>query len=178
VNDSPELVRALRQTAEEGARLSGKVLADKFNQQRTIEYKGGIDLVTDADKASEAVLLDFLRRRHPTHAILSEESGVTEGQTIRWVIDPLDGTTNYAHRVPHFCISIAAETEGTLLAGAIYDPMRDELFSAGRGQGATLNGAALQVSATDQLGRALLCTGFRTTSASTRSRRSVSSPGW
>ncbi len=156
--DSPD---QLRRTAEEGARLAGRILADRFLGERTIEFKGGIDLVTDADKASEEALLAFLRKRHPDHAILAEESGAIQGSdSLRWLVDPLDGTTNYSHRVPHFCVSVAVEGPGGVLAGAVYDPMLDELFSAARGQGATLNGRPLRASTVSTLNRALLCTGF------------------
>lgn len=152
---------ALRRTAEEGARLAGRILAERFLGERTIEFKGGIDLVTDADRASEEALLAFIRERHPHHAILAEESGASQGtEGFRWLVDPLDGTTNYSHRVPHFCVSVAVEGAGGLLAGVVYDPMLDELFSAARGEGATLNGRPLKPSATATLDRALLCTGF------------------
>jgi myo-inositol-1(or 4)-monophosphatase len=156
-----ETPAALRRMAEEGARLAGRVLAERFQGERTIEFKrSGIDLVTDADKASEEALIPFLRARYPSHAILAEESGVTQGTGLRWLIDPLDGTTNYAHRVPHFCVSVAVDGPGGVLAGAVYDPMLDELFSAARGEGATLNGQPLKASATSEIERALLCTGF------------------
>ncbi len=152
---------ALRRTAEEAARLAGRVLAERFHGQRTIEFKrSGIDLVTDADTASEEVLLRFVRERHPGHSILAEESGASQGTGFRWLIDPLDGTTNYAHHVPHFCVSIAVEGPGGVLAGVVYDPIRDELFSAARGEGATLNGHRLKASDTTDLGLSLLCTGF------------------
>ncbi len=158
---SPETPATLRRTAEEGARLAGRILADRFLGERTVEYKGGIDLVTDADKASEEALLAFLRERHPTHALLAEESGASAGTSaLRWVVDPLDGTTNYAHRVPHFCVSVAVEGPEGLLAGVVYDPMLDELFSAARGEGATLNGRPLRASSVATLDKALLCTGF------------------
>ena len=150
----------LYETAVEGARRAGGVLAERFPGHRTISFKGGIDLVTDADKASEAVLLAYLRERHPEHAILSEESGITRGTGYRWIVDPLDGTTNYAHRLPHFSVSIAVEGPGGILAGAVYDPMRDELFAAARGRGATLNGQPIRTAETRSLERALLCTGF------------------
>jgi myo-inositol-1(or 4)-monophosphatase len=153
-------VEALRRDAEEGARISGAILAERFLGKRTIEYKGGIDLVTDADKASEKELLRFLLGKHPTHAVLAEESGVTEGKGVRWVVDPLDGTTNYAHQIPHFCVSVAAESEGVLLAGAIFDPIRNEMFSAARGKGATLNGNPLKASSVNEMSRAVMCTGF------------------
>lgn len=151
----------LRGTAETAAREAGKLLRDRFNEARTIEYKSAIDLVTDADKASEAQLLAYLRKRHPTHAILAEESGFTRGTAgLRWLVDPLDGTTNYSHRLPHFSVSVAVEGPRGLLAGAIYDPMRDELFSAARGLGATLNGGPIQATRGVTFDRALLCTGF------------------
>jgi myo-inositol-1(or 4)-monophosphatase len=148
---------------EEIARRAGEILNDRFAGERTVEYKGGIDLVTDADKASEAEVLRLIRERHPDHAILAEESGVSgvsAGAGYRRIIDPLDGTTNYAHRVPHFCVSIALEDSAGLLAGAVFDPVKDELFSAARGEGATLNGAPIKVSPVTELNRALLCTGF------------------
>ncbi|WP_224368744.1 inositol monophosphatase family protein [Hyalangium versicolor] len=157
-----ETPEALRRTAEEAARLAGRVLAERFQGERTIEFKRtGIDLVTDADKASEEVLLRFLRESYPHHSILAEESGASEGSSgLRWLVDPLDGTTNYAHHMPHFSVSVAVEGPGGVLAGVVYDPMRDELFSAALGQGATLNGRPLKASAATELGSALLCTGF------------------
>jgi myo-inositol-1(or 4)-monophosphatase len=157
-----EGLHALRTCAEEAARTAGRILRAKLGGARTIEFKGGIDLVTDADKASEKELITFLRGRFPDHAILSEESGYSRGAQggLRWIVDPLDGTTNYSHRVPHYCVSIAVEGPRGLLAGVVYDPMQDELFSAGRGQGATLNGAPIRASDASSLERALLCTGF------------------
>jgi myo-inositol-1(or 4)-monophosphatase len=157
---SEETPAALRRTAEEAARIAGRVLAERFQGERTISYKGGIDLVTDADTAAEEALLAFIRERHPGHAVLAEESGASQGSGLRWIVDPLDGTTNYSHRVPHFCVSVAVEGPDGLLAGVIHDPLRDELFSAARGEGATLDGRPLRVSATTELSRALLCTGF------------------
>lgn len=152
----------LRRIAEEGARLAGRVLAERFQGERTIEYKGGygIDLVTDADRAAEEAVLGFIRQHYPGHSILAEESGASRGSGPRWVVDPLDGTTNYAHRVPHFCVSVGVDGPDGVLAGAIYNPMLDELFSAARGEGATLNGRPLRASGTTELGQALLCTGF------------------
>jgi myo-inositol-1(or 4)-monophosphatase len=152
---------ALRRTAEEAARLAGRILAQRFQGERTIEFKRSVtDLVTDADRASEEALLEFLRARYPGHALLAEESGASQGTALRWLIDPLDGTTNYAHRVPHFCVSVAVDGPEGVLAGVVYDPMLEELFSAARGEGATLNGQPLKASDTQEIGRALLCTGF------------------
>ena len=155
-----EQLQTLRTTAEEAARRAGRVLAERFTQARTIEFKGGIDLVTDADRAAEAELLAFLRERHPEHAVLAEESGYAAGTGLRWIVDPLDGTTNYAHRVPHFCVSVAVDSNDGLLAGAIYEPLRGELYSAARGQGATLNGEPLRASPVQALSQALVATGF------------------
>ncbi|HEX8819616.1 MAG TPA: inositol monophosphatase family protein [Archangium sp.] len=155
-----ETPAALRRTAEEGARLAGRLLAERFLGERTIEYKSGIDLVTDADRAAEEAVLGFIRQRYPGHAVLAEESGASQGSGFRWIVDPLDGTTNYSHRVPHFCVSVGVEGPDGLLAGAVYNPMLDELFSAARGQGATLNGRPLRASGATELSRALLCTGF------------------
>lgn len=150
----------LLDTAREAARRAGRVLAERFEGERTIEFKGGIDLVTDADKAAEAALLACVRERFPDHAILAEESGAAQGSEYRWIIDPLDGTTNYSHRVPHFCVSIGVEAADGLVAGVVYDPLRDELFAAARGQGATRNGQPIQASGATSFDRALLCTGF------------------
>jgi myo-inositol-1(or 4)-monophosphatase len=147
-------------TAEDAARRSGEVLAERYEHQRTIEFKGGIDLVTDADKASERELLVYLRSRFPTHSILSEESGATGDDPIRWIVDPLDGTTNYSHRVAHFAVSVAVEGPQGLLAGAVFDPLRNEMFSAAKGRGARLNGEPIKASEVDSIARALLCTGF------------------
>ncbi|MEW5743074.1 MAG: inositol monophosphatase family protein [Myxococcota bacterium] len=148
------------------ARRAGKVLVDKLNEARTVDFKGEgrVNLVTDADTASEALILSELRARFPDHAVLAEESGESGHGTHVWFVDPLDGTTNYAHGVPHFCVTLAVEgpTDGGvgLLAGVVFDPLRDECFTAERGQGAFLNGRRLEVSAVSSLGRALLCTGF------------------
>jgi myo-inositol-1(or 4)-monophosphatase len=146
----------------EAARLGGEVLRERWGQDRTIELKGGIDLVTDADRASEDALLEFLDTRFPGAAVLAEESGASgaSGAGLRFYVDPLDGTTNYAHGVPHFAVNVAAEDGRGLVAGATLDPLRGELYLAARGGGATLNGEALRVSPCRQVDGALLCTGF------------------
>lgn len=152
---------ALREAACEVARLAGAALLDRLGRTRSIEFKGSIDLVTDADRAAEELILEYLGRRFPLHAVLAEERGELAGTAgYRWIVDPLDGTTNYAHRVPHFCVSIAVEDPLGLAAAAVYDPARDELFEAGRGQGARLNGEPMVVTAEHRLGCALLGTGF------------------
>ena len=147
------------------ARDAGRVLAEKFGRAIQISNKGDIDLVTEADLASEQLIVERIRSYHPRHAILTEEAGelVAVGDArseYKWVIDPLDGTTNYAHGYPIFCVSVALEHEGRVVVGVVYDPMRDELFAAERGEGATLNGRRVRVSETDDLNAALLCTGF------------------
>ena len=147
------------------AREAGRVLAEKFGRALRVSNKGDIDLVTEADIASERLIVERIRSYHPRHAILTEESGdvVALGDVdseYKWIIDPLDGTTNYAHGYPCFCVSIALEHEGRVVVGVVYDPTRDELFAAERGGGATLNGRSLHVSETSELNDALLCTGF------------------
>ena len=147
------------------AREAGRVLAEKFGRAIRVTNKGDIDLVTEADIASERLIVERIRSYHPRHAILTEESGdvVALGDVdseYKWIIDPLDGTTNYAHGYPVFCVSVALEHEGRVVVGVVYDPTRDEMFAAERGQGATLNGRSLRVSETSELNDALLCTGF------------------
>jgi myo-inositol-1(or 4)-monophosphatase len=152
----------LQEACAEAARRGGAVLRERFPARRTISYKGGIDLVTDADHASEEALLEFLRARFPGAAVLAEESGASGGERagLRFIVDPLDGTTNYAHGLPHFAVNVAAEDERGIVAGATYDPLRDELFLAGRRAGATLNGEPMRVSSNVELRRSLLVTGF------------------
>jgi len=146
---------------EQLARQAGAIVRDSFEQRHTISYKGVIDLVTEVDRASESYVLGEINRRWPGSTIVSEESGLTQGQTAHlWYVDPLDGTVNYAHHVPIFSVSIAYANGGRVQLGAVYDPMRDEMFSAERGRGAQLNGRAIQVSEATQLQRSLLVTGF------------------
>ena len=144
------------------AREAGRILAERFGRVHINYKQNDIDLVTEADLAAEAYILEQIRTHHPRHAILAEESGVTEtaGAEYRWIIDPLDGTTNYAHGYPCFCVSIGLEHKGELVVGAVYDPTRDEMFAAEKGAGATLNGRRMRVSETEELKRALVCTGF------------------
>lgn len=160
--------RALLDVAVDAAREAGAVLMQRFHQARTIELKGEgrINLVTDADQASEAVLLAALARHCPGHRVVAEERGIVGPRAdFTWFVDPLDGTTNYAHQLPFFCVTLGVEGPAEdgrtrLLAGVVYDPTRDECFSAARGQGAFLNGVRLAVSGCASLERALLCTGF------------------
>jgi len=153
---------ALREAAIGMAREAGALLSAGYGTIHAPERKGRIDLVTEFDRRSEALLLERLRQRFPEHAVLAEESGLhaTVGAPARWLIDPLDGTTNFAHNYPFFCVSIAVEAAGELLAGAVFDPVRDEMFAAARGEGATLNGARVRVSDVERLEDALLVSGF------------------
>jgi myo-inositol-1(or 4)-monophosphatase len=161
-----EIARLLN-FAIETARDAGRILADRLGRALQVSNKGDIDLVTEADVASEKLIIDRIKSHYPRHAILAEESGATDGADVvrgrsewKWIIDPLDGTTNYAHGYPCFCVSIAFERDGELELGVIYDPTRDEVFAAERGQGATLNERRMRVSDVDELNSAMLCTGF------------------
>jgi myo-inositol-1(or 4)-monophosphatase len=153
-----------RDLAVSVAREAGALLGERLGNVR-IDYKSIVDLVTDADRASEALIASKISAVFPDHALVAEEgargpSGEIDRTGYSWVIDPLDGTTNYAHGYPHFAVSIALEFAGETLLGVVYDPMRKELFLAERGSGATLNGAQIGVTKTDQLIRSLLATGF------------------
>ncbi|GJQ34724.1 MAG: inositol monophosphatase [Anaerolineaceae bacterium] len=140
---------------------AGAILRDGYNKEHTVHYKGTIDLVTEADHASEAFLLREIKGKFPGGHILAEESGNIQGTNEDiWYIDPLDGTVNYAHHIPIFCVSIGYSTNGRMTLGVVYDPMRDELFAAERGKGAFLNGKRIQVSGVTELEKSLLVTGF------------------
>jgi myo-inositol-1(or 4)-monophosphatase len=143
------------------ARQAGDILRAGYDKEHQVGYKGVIDLVTEVDHESEKFLLGEVRRDFPDHHIFSEESGIIQGNAGHtWYIDPLDGTVNYAHHIPIFCVSIAYAAQGILSLGAVYDPMRDEMFLAERGKGARLNGRPLRVSSATDLQRSLLVTGF------------------
>jgi myo-inositol-1(or 4)-monophosphatase len=148
------------------AREAGALLMDHFHQHLKVEYKGDADLVTAADRAAELLIRDRIREQWPTHDVLGEEQGLSDqGSEYRWYVDPLDGTTNFAHGYPVFCVSIALERQareqkGERIAAVIYDPTRDELFSAEPGGGARLNGETIHVSKTAALKESLLATGF------------------
>lgn len=144
------------------AREAGAVLANEASRPRKIREKGRRgDLVTDADGASERLVVERLHRAFPHATILSEESGTRPGSgDERWIVDPLDGTTNFAHGYPLFCVSIAYERAGELIAGVIYAPAMNELFAAERGAGARLNDRPIHVSKVGRVGDAMVCTGF------------------
>lgn len=143
------------------ARDAGALLKSGLGTARAIEYKGAIDLVTEMDRAAEDIIISTISKEFPDHGILTEESTErTSSSGYRWIVDPLDGTTNFAHGFPVFCVSIALEVAGVVTTGVVYDPTRDELFTAERGKGAFLNGSAISVSGARSLDRALLATGF------------------
>jgi myo-inositol-1(or 4)-monophosphatase len=148
------------------AREAGALLMPYFRQHLKIEYKGEADLVTAADRASETLIRERIKQQWPSHDVLGEEQGLSDqGSDFRWYVDPLDGTTNFAHGYPVFCVSIALEQrlsgkDGKRIAAVVYDPTRDELFSAEPGKGARLNGEAIHVSKVANLKECLLATGF------------------
>ena len=143
------------------ARQAGKILMSGVGQKIQIDHKSEIDLVTEIDRLSEDFLLDHIRERYPDDRIVAEESGIIQGNTGNvWHIDPLDGTINYAHGIPIFAVSLGYMQDGELRLGVVYDPVRDECYTAKRGKGAFLNGKPLQVSAADELIQSLLVTGF------------------
>jgi myo-inositol-1(or 4)-monophosphatase len=155
---------AIERSLNEAITIGARVLLRHFGRvQRTIENKGAINLVTKADREAEARILAYLRRRHPDHAILAEESWDGSREIpggFAWIVDPLDGTTNYAHGLEHFAITIAVAWDGVPLAGVIHDPLRAQTYSACRGRGARLNRRRLSVSGAKTLAESLIVTGF------------------
>jgi len=143
------------------ARDAGALLMEHFDKNIQIEYKGDADLVTIADRKSEALIRERIRALWPGHDVMGEEEGLKDtGSDYRWYVDPLDGTTNFAHGFPVFCVSMALEHQGKMIAGLCFDPTRNELFSAESGKGAYLNDRAIHVSKTANLAESLLGTGF------------------
>jgi myo-inositol-1(or 4)-monophosphatase len=151
------------------AREAGALLMQYFHQKLKVEYKGEADLVTAADRASETLIRERISKQFPSHDVLGEEQGLNDrGGQYRWYVDPLDGTTNFAHGFPVFCVSLALEKressdgsgDGRRIAAVIYDPTRDELFAAEQGRGAWLNSQPIRVSQTSQLKQSLVATGF------------------
>jgi myo-inositol-1(or 4)-monophosphatase len=154
--NAAELERICVSAAQAGAKL----LRELYDKPREVTLKGRIDLVTDADRAAEEKILRLLRERAPGAAVLAEESGESGKGDLRFIVDPLDGTTNYAHGIPLFTCTVAAEVSGELVAGCTVDPMRAETFRAHRGGGAFVGARKLAVSATAKLDEAVVCTGF------------------
>jgi len=154
-------VSDILQMMEVVAHQAGAVLMEGFGNVRHIQQKGAIDLVTEFDKRSEEVIISAIHQRFPDHAILAEESGHHESiSEYQWVIDPLDGTTNFAHGIPIFSVSIGLLRNNSPVAGVVYDPFRNEMFSAELGQGASLNNNPIHVSSRSDLGQAVISTGF------------------
>ncbi|HEX3179093.1 MAG TPA: inositol monophosphatase family protein [Methylomirabilota bacterium] len=151
-----------RRVAVDAARAAGRLLREALSGAHRIAYKGTpTNLVTEMDQRAEALILDRLRAAFPDDAILAEETGAAGGRSgRRWLVDPLDGTTNYAHGLPIFGVSIALESAGERVLGVVYDPTRDEMFVGERGGGASLNGAAIHVSTAATVDESLLVTGF------------------
>lgn len=149
------------ETAIDAAKAAGDVLLRSYEKPKTIEYKGEVDLVTEVDRASEQLIIEKILSQYPTHALFAEEGGGRKSDSeYRWIIDPLDGTTNYTHNLPLFSISIALEYKREILVGVVYDPVRPELFYAEKDRGAYLNGKPIAVSKVSDLNRSLLVTGF------------------
>ena len=143
------------------ARQAGEILRERFGQEHEVVYKGRYDLATEADHASEDFLVGAIQSRFPGDPIVTEESGALAGRSSNgWFIDPLDGTINYSHGVPLYCVSIGYASEGRMLLGCVYDPSQDECFTAERGRGAWLNGRPIHAAETPDLAHSLLVTGF------------------
>src|SRR5215831_6431973 len=149
------------ETAVEIAREAGGLLANYYERRVPFELKGEFDLVTEADRASERLVVERLRSHFPTHSVVAEEGGGHQSASeFRWYVDPLDGTTNFAHSFPMFNVTLGLERAGELIAGVVYDPLRGEMFSAERGSGAWLNSRRIRVSRAARLADSLASTGF------------------
>ncbi|HEY6939774.1 MAG TPA: inositol monophosphatase family protein [Terriglobales bacterium] len=155
--EQPQFVPAMAEIARE----AGALLMGYFHRRVKVEYKGDVDLVTEADRASEALITKRIRERWPGHNIMGEEGTRSEqGSEYRWYVDPLDGTTNFAHGYPVFCVSLGLEHKDERVAAVIFDPTRDEMFTAEKGGGAFLNGQPIHVSTVGNLAECLVATGF------------------
>lgn len=151
----------IKNTAINAALKAGRLLKRNIGKARTIEFKGEVNIVTEMDRKSETLIINEIKSSFPDHGILTEESAEITSETgFRWIIDPLDGTTNYSHGFPFFCVSIAFEQFGEVVLGVIYDPMLGELFVAEKGNGAYLNGKKITASKISTLDKSLLATGF------------------
>lgn len=154
INEALEIARL-------AAKRAGKIQSERLNSGFSIERKGEIDLVTEVDLACEKAIIEVIHGRYPDHAILAEEEGRLGGHSpYVWIIDPLDGTTNYSHGFPFYCSSVALSHNGAVLAGAVYDPARNEMFHAAKGHGAFLNEKRIHVSHINGMISSLLATGF------------------
>ncbi|SES70746.1 inositol-1-monophosphatase [Thalassotalea agarivorans] len=150
--------------AVRAARNAGKVIVRTFEQTDKVEVdlKGQNDLVTNIDREAESIIIDTIKNAYPEHSIIGEETGVVSGEddSYQWIIDPLDGTTNFVKGIPHFAVSIALKVNGKLDQAVVFDPIRGELFTASRGKGAQLNGMRIRVNKAKELSGAVLATGF------------------
>jgi myo-inositol-1(or 4)-monophosphatase len=154
-------MESLKALAVQTAKKAGQVLQSRLGRTRRIDYKGAVNLVTEMDFRSERIIVSEIRKHYPEHGFLAEEKAQEQTSSpYRWIIDPLDGTTNYAHGFPVYCISIALEYGEKIILGVVYDPSREELFVAQKGKGARLNGRRMTVSKTSRLSKSLLTTGF------------------
>ncbi len=154
-------MKEFRELAIKAAKEAGNILKENLGKIRKIDYKGRVSLVTDIDRKAEERIINIIKERYSSYDILTEESRIKEkGNQYKWIIDPLDGTTNYVHGYPRYCVSIALEKNGEVVLGVVYDPVPDELFLAEKGEGATLNGRKISVSKIDKLDKSLLATGF------------------
>ena len=161
IDVSKKEIKAFQAFADKTACKAGAILKEGFNRRHQVKYKGRIDPVTEYDVKSEKFIVSAISKTFPDHSILAEEGNdIEEKSPFRWVIDPLDGTVNYAHRFPVYCVSIGLQYKEQSIAGAVYDPERDELFSAGLGLGACLNSKKIHVSKVKTIEKALLATGF------------------
>jgi len=143
------------------AKKAGFILKSRLGQKRQVGYKGAVNLVSEMDLLSEKIIVYEIRKHYPNHSFLAEEkTSLLKNSPYRWIVDPLDGTTNYTHGVPIFSVSIALEKKGEVILGVVYDPTRDELFVSKKGKGARLNGRKIHVSSTPTLSKSLLATGF------------------
>ncbi len=149
--------RPAMEVIDQAVRSAGKIIQDGWNADKQITFKGRADIVTDIDVAAEKAVLEILTGEFPDFGILAEESPPVDGESpYKWVVDPLDGTRNYAHGIPHFCSIIALAKDNEIVAGVIYDPVREEMFSTAVGQGAHMNGKPISVSESTELSRSLL----------------------
>jgi len=155
-------MNALQNVAVMAARRGGAILIRHIPklEKLNVEKKGHNDFVSDADRAAEAAVIEVIKNHYPDHAILAEESGQQGDSDTVWIIDPLDGTTNFLHGFPQFCVSVGVQVKGRMEAAAVYDPMRQDLFAAARGDGATLNDRKIRVSGRKEMDFALIGTGF------------------
>jgi myo-inositol-1(or 4)-monophosphatase len=158
--DEPEMLK-FRQIATKAALEAGKILLENRGKRKKVDYKGEVNLVTEVDFLSEEAILRIIKKNFPEHSILTEESqGQSKDSPYCWIIDPLDGTTNYAHNFPVYCVSIALQKDKEIVLGVVYNPLLRELFLAEKNKGAFLNSKRIFVSRTKKLSQSLLATGF------------------